>query len=66
MTNTSKSTDSQSRELSLTDLDQVSGGDLSTKQKAVLVAVAVTTVAMGPVASGLFLGTFLGALAAKV
>jgi hypothetical protein len=60
MTLTSKSTDSLKDEISLTDLDQVSGGDMT--QKAILAAVAVTTVALGPVGGSLFLGCFIGAL----
>jgi len=58
MTITSKSTDSQSHELSLTELDQVSGGNLSKQDKTDLV-VAVATVAFGP----LFLASYMATTA---
>jgi len=62
MTITSKSTDSQNHELSLTELDHVSGGDLSTKQKVDLV-VAATTIALGPLSGPLVLASFMATTA---
>jgi hypothetical protein len=58
MTITPKLTDSQDRELSLTELDNVNGGNLSTTQKAVLVTIAAAVVAGGPAAGPFLLGCF--------